>query len=174
MLVDSDFEELVGRFHKPLYQFAYSLTRTHADAEELTQQTFYVWAAKGHQLRDATKVKTWLFSTLYRAFLNTRRRQKRFPHFELGQVEHELPPVSAPAVNQLDCAEVLRALGQVDDIFQAPLSLFYLEDCPYQVIADILNVPLGTVKSRIARGLTQLHRLLTAVPRAATASREHD
>jgi len=52
--------------------------------------TFYVLAAKGHQLRDVSKVKTWLFTTLHREFLESRRHQSRFPHFELAQVDAEL------------------------------------------------------------------------------------
>ena len=64
-----NFEGIVAQFYEPLYQFAFSLTRAEADACDLTQQTFYVWATKGHQLRDQTKVKTWLFTTLHRAFL---------------------------------------------------------------------------------------------------------
>ena len=59
-----DFESVVASYYEPLYQFAFSLTRTEADACDLTQQTFYVWATKGHQLRDVSKVKTWLFTTL--------------------------------------------------------------------------------------------------------------
>jgi len=52
----------------------------------------------------------------------------------------------------------------VDAIYQAPVKLFYLEDCPYKEIARILSVPLGTVKSRIARGLDQLRKLLLGDP----------
>src|SRR5882724_9394648 len=109
-----NFESLVARFYEPLYQFAFSLTRAESDACDLTQQTFYVWATKGHQLRDETKVKSWLFTTLHREFLESRRRQTRFPHFELTQVGAELPPVSPARVNQLDAPQVLQALGQVD------------------------------------------------------------
>src|SRR5258707_14422195 len=97
-----DFDSLVSRYYGPLYQFAFSLTRTEADACDLTQQTFYIWAAKGQQLRDASKVKTWLFTTLHREFLGTRRRQTRFPHFELSQVDAELPTISPARINQLD------------------------------------------------------------------------
>jgi RNA polymerase sigma-70 factor (ECF subfamily) len=57
MSSDSDFEELVSRYYHLLYRFAYSLTRTEADASDLTQQTFYIWAAKGHQLHDRAKVR---------------------------------------------------------------------------------------------------------------------
>jgi RNA polymerase sigma-70 factor (ECF subfamily) len=126
----------------------------------LTQQTFYTWSIKGHQLREGSKVKTWLFTTLHRAFLQTRRRETRFPHYELDEVGYELPSVSPQGARRLESADVLDALAKIDDVFQAPVSLFYLEDCPYKEIAQILNVPLGTVKSRIARGIAQLQRLL--------------
>lgn len=167
MSSDSEFAQLVGQYYQPLYQFAYSLTRREADACDLTQQTFYQWAAKGHQLRDRAKVKTWLFSTLHHEFLNSRRRQIRFPHFELSQMEPELPTLSPALVSKLDADQVLQALAQVDDVFQAPVALFYLEDQPYKDIAEVLDIPLGTVKSRIARGLAQLHRILTTVSVAA-------
>src|SRR5437588_7035572 len=132
--VSLDFENLVARYYRSLYQFAFSLTQAEADACDLTQQTFYIWATKGHQLRDVSKVKTWLFTTLHREFLESRRRQTRFPHYELGQVEPELPTVSPARVNQLDSAQVLLALAQVDEIYQAPVALFYLEDYSYKEI----------------------------------------
>jgi RNA polymerase sigma-70 factor (ECF subfamily) len=156
----ADFESLVERFYAPLYQFAFSLTRAEADACDLTQQTFTIWAAKGHQLRDPSKVKAWLFTTLHREFLDSRRRQTRFPHLELDALEAELPAVAPAAISRLDAAHVLDLLAQVDEVFQAPVALFYLQDYSYLEIAEILGVPLGTVKSRLARGLGQLQLLL--------------
>ena len=155
-----DFESLVARHYEPMYQFAFSLTRDESDACDLTQQTFCIWAAKGHQLRDVSKVKTWLFTTLHREFLGSRRRQTRFPHIELDQAAAELPVVSPAAVNRLDTAQVLEALARLDEIFRAPVALFYLQDYSYNEISEILAVPLGTVKSRLARGLERLHQLL--------------
>jgi RNA polymerase sigma-70 factor (ECF subfamily) len=160
--VSLDFESLVARYYHSLYKFAYSLTQAEADACDLTQQTFYVWARKGHQLRDVSKVKTWLFTTLHREFLETRRRQTRFPHYELEQVDAELPSVSPARVNQLDSPRVVQALSQVDEVYQAPVALFYLQECSYKEIADILAVPMGTVKSRIARGISQLQKMLAS------------
>ena len=155
-----EFESLVARFYAPLYQFAFSLTRAEADACDLTQQTFTIWATKGHQLRDTSKVKTWLFTILHREFLESRRRQTRFPHFELEAAEAELPTVAPAAVSRLDTAQVLDTLARVDELFQAPVALFYLQDYSYNEIAEILAVPLGTVKSRLARGIGQLQHLL--------------
>jgi RNA polymerase sigma-70 factor, ECF subfamily len=154
------FEIIVGDYYEPLFRFALSLTRMESDARDLTQQTFYVWATKGHQLRDISRVKTWLFTTLHRAFLETRRRQIRFFHHNLEEVSDELPVLPADVTDQADRSVVLPALARVDEIYQAAVALFYLEDCSYKDIAAILEVPVGTVKSRIARGVAQLREIL--------------
>jgi RNA polymerase sigma factor (sigma-70 family) len=160
MADELEFENLVARFYAPLYQFAFSLTRTEADACDLTQQTFYIWATKGHQLRDGGKVKTWLFTTLHREFLNMRRKIVRFPHYELGEMEPELPTISPGMVNALDGAKVVELLNEVGEPYQASLTLFYMEDYSYKEISEILGVPLGTVQSRISRGMAQLQQLI--------------
>jgi RNA polymerase sigma factor (sigma-70 family) len=159
-LLPLNFENLVTLHYEGLYRFAFSLTRSEADASDLTQQTFCIWATKGNQLKDPCKVKTWLFTTLHRLFLADRRRQLRFPHYELSDVESELPATDPLDFIQLDSAQLYHALDSLDDIYQATVSLFYLEDYSYNEIARTLDVPLGTVKSRIARGLNQLHKLL--------------
>src|ERR1043165_8893852 len=63
------FTALVDEHYQTLYRFALSLTRSESDASDLTQQTFLIWANKGHQLREAAKAKFWLFRTLHRSFL---------------------------------------------------------------------------------------------------------
>lgn len=155
-----EFEDLVNRYYAALYQFALSLTQAEADAADLTQQTFYRWATRGHQLRDLSKIKTWLFTTLHREFLQRRRRNTRFPHLQLDEADTELPTLTPDTVNQVDWEVVLRALGRLEETLQAPLALFYLEECSYNEIAEILDIPLGTVKSRIFRGMSQLQQSL--------------
>ncbi len=158
-----DFQNLVDVHYGPLYRFAMSLTRTETQASDLVQETFLTWASKGHQLRDRNKVKSWLFTTLHRRFLESQRRSVRFPHYELSEVVEDLPHVDPELVTRLDAHAVVELLGQVDPQFQAAVSLFYLEDYSYNEIAEILEVPLGTVKSRIARGLAQLKALVLRV-----------
>ena len=172
MAAEQEFELLVTRYYSTLYQFAFSLARNEDDACDLTQQTFYTWARKGHQLRDRSKVKTWLFTTLYHEFLEKKRRQIRFPHYELSAAEQDLPNVAPATINELDSTTVLRSLAQLEETFQAPLALFYLEDHSYKEIADILGVPLGTVKSRISRGIGQLQQILTRDNRRSNAPKK--
>jgi len=156
------FEAIVDKHYEGLYRFAMSLTRVESDAQDLTQQTFYIWATKGHQLRDFSKVKTWLYTTLHRAFLETKRRGNKFQHCELEEVSHELP-VFSPELTHLDSSQALSALAQVDPVYQGAVALFYLEDYSYKDIAEILAVPVGTVKSRVARGIMQLRGILGSV-----------
>jgi len=154
-----DFEQLVEVFYMPLYRFALSLSREPSDAADLTQQTFLLWASKGHQLRDGSKVKTWLFTSLYREFL--RGERKRCRDLEFGSETQAADVQSLPmAANQLDGDAVVRAMLDLEEIYRAPLSLFYLQEHSYTEIAEILQIPPGTVMSRISRGKARLREQL--------------
>ena len=160
-----DFESLVDAHYSTLYRFGLSLTRSESEASDLTQQTFFIWASKGHQLRDKLKAKAWLFTTLHRQFLESRRVAKNFPTITLDVAGAELPSVSPPQLDALDSQMAVAALGLLDDNFRAPLTLFYLEDFSYLEIAEVLDIPIGTVMSRLSRGKEQLRRALEAPAR---------
>lgn len=145
----------------PLYRFGLSLTRKESDAGDLTQQTFYRWATKGHQLRDTSKVKTWLFTTLYREFLAKRRHDERFVEVDDDSKFVEPPYVSPSVITALDAAIVQKALQELDDRCRAPVTLFYMQQHSYREIAEILDIPIGTVMSRISRGKAKLRKSLT-------------
>ncbi|RME68805.1 MAG: RNA polymerase sigma factor [Verrucomicrobia bacterium] len=158
---DEVFTALVDDFYAPLYRFALSLARNSADACDLTQQTFYPWATKGHMLRDRSKVKTWLFTTLYREFLRSRKRNSRMQSLEdLSPAEQDPPDIEPEKVENLDHNLVMDVLQEVDETFRAPLTLFYLKDLSYKEIAEILDVPIGTVMSRLSRGKAHLRSAL--------------
>ncbi|MGI8957990.1 MAG: RNA polymerase sigma factor [Chthoniobacterales bacterium] len=155
-----DFEKLVEDYYQPLYRFALSLSRKETDASDLTQQTFFLWATKGHQLRDATKVKSWLFTSLYREFLGRKRQQDRLVDVEDNPEAIEAQTVPASVVEQLDGDIVQNALFALDEIYRVPLTLFYLQQISYKEIAEALQIPIGTVMSRISRGKAQLRKAL--------------
>lgn len=170
MLPELEFETLVERHYGALYRFALSLVRQQSAAADLTQQTFLVWARKGHQLRDRTKARTWLFTTLRRLFIETRRRADRHVDEPWDDLNADLPNVSPELARQVDVETLLGALSEMDEVFRAPVTLFYLEDFSYLEIAEILSVPLGTVKSRISRGIGQLQQRLADPAEAGKGS----
>jgi RNA polymerase sigma-70 factor (ECF subfamily) len=157
----SMFQRLIDSWYDPLYRFALSLSRNADDALDLTQQTFARWAEKGSTLRDSDKAKSWLFMVLYREFLDTRRLRQREV---LGEAEAALDrnPVksSNAAETKIDSGTALAALWELEEIFRVPLTLFYLENHSYKEIAEILNLPIGTVMSRISRAKEQLRQKL--------------
>ena len=155
------FTQLVDANYTSLYRFALSLAKNQADASDLTQQTFFIWATKGQALRDVTKAKSWLFTTLYREFLRGRRRDGRMTALEdLPSDEADPPAPPVDLVTALDADTVVAALREVDEVFRAPLTLFYLEELAYQEIATALEIPIGTVMSRLSRGKGQLRAVL--------------
>jgi RNA polymerase sigma-70 factor (ECF subfamily) len=156
-----DFSCLVALYYRDLYHFAFGLTRSPNDAADLTQQTFYIWGRKGYQLRDISNVKTWLFTTLRREFLEARRRHARQLADEWTNAAEEIVGVEPEMINRLDAETMLHFLARIDDAYRIPLILYYLEDMPYKEIAELLEVPIGTVQSRISRGKAVLYRLLT-------------
>ena len=146
-----DYEHAVSSFYEGLYRFAFSLAGNEDDACELTQETYARLLTKGGQVRDQSKIKSWLFTTLYRIFLGWKNRQARLPHHEISTVEHELPSVSPAMLDNLENEMVVQALLEIDERYRRPLVLFYLENHSYQEIAKLLDIPIGTVMSRLSR-----------------------
>ena len=151
-----EFEELVDAHYKPLYRFAYSLAKNPDGASDLVQQTFCIWAEKGHQLKDRSKAKTWLFTTLFREHLAISRRGQKFADGDFDEMEYQLPAHEEDGGRHIDGQRAVHLLSQLSETFRAPLTLFYLQQHSYKEIAEILEIPIGTVMSRIARGKRQL------------------
>lgn len=151
-----NFKSLVDAHYAALYRFAFTLAKNEHEAADLTQQTFAVFAEKGNTLRDPSKVKSWLFTTLYREFLRGRKRERRIDYRESEVLELEAPTVAPDLIRAMDAKQALQALQELDPLFRAPLVLYYLQDHSYKEIAEILDVPIGTVMSRLSRAKAQL------------------
>lgn len=164
----SEFAELVDAHYQALYRFGMSLTRDVDRASDLVQETFCIWAAKGGQLRDRSKAKTWLFTTLHREFLNQRRRAAKFSD---EPIDEEAAAAVADSQDeperQMDGQRALELLGSLEETYRAPLALFYLQQHSYKEIAEILDVPIGTVMSRLSRGKEMLRKRMTSEPSSA-------
>lgn len=160
MAAAPDFKQLIDAHYQGLFRFAQSLCRREGLAEDLVQQTFLQWARKGHTLRDGEKAKTWLFTTLYREWLGIARREKTHQQVEFepdlhGAISEE--PEEEPTV---DNATLQQALDQLEERYRAPLVLFYLRELSYRNIAETLDLPIGTVMSRLSRAKDSLKRIL--------------
>lgn len=154
-----DFARLVDQHYAALFRFAMSLARQQSAAEDLTQQTFLQWARKGSTLLDPSKAKTWLFTTLYREYLNQSRRTRRIEVVEFDSEIHggDVPPDEPPRIER---SALMSALEKLEPAYREPVILFYLKEISYKEIASVLSIPIGTVMSRLSRGKQMLRDLL--------------
>lgn len=159
-----------------LYGLALKLTRNAAAAEDLVQDTYLKAVRFSPTFRDGTNLKSWLFTILHNTFRNDRRGASRQPVDVDSDVVDRLPlaspdddPERQLLRSTLD-ADLQEALHALPDAYREAVWLRDVEDCSYQEIAGILDVPAGTVMSRISRGRKQLHAHLVAARRRAEAS----
>lgn len=158
-----------------LYAAALRMTRNPSDAEDLVQET-YLRAYRGFGgFREGTNLKAWLYRILTNTFINQYRAKKRRPdQVDLDDVEdfyifRRLGGLEAAdasqtaeteALESMPDDEVKQALESIPEQFRMAVILADIEGFSYKEIADILDVPIGTVMSRIHRGRRQLQKLL--------------
>ena len=159
---EADYEQAVNSFYEGLYRFAYSLAGNADDASELTQEAFARLLAKGGQLRDRSKVKGWLFTTLYRIYLGWKRRDASHPHFEITSVENELPTVMPDMMDKLEHEAVGQSLLEMEERYRVLLALYYFENHTYAEISGLLDIPIGTIMSRLSRAKEMMRKSLAA------------
>jgi RNA polymerase sigma-70 factor (ECF subfamily) len=143
-----------------LYRVALRLTRNPADADDLVQETMFKAYRAWHQYRPGTNAKGWLLTILRNAFINEYRRRARHPEpvdvdtiepFAVFSGMQEEDPEGALFDRIVD-EEVLRAIDELPEAFRETVVLSDVEGLSYQEIATVLDVPVGTVKSRLFRG----------------------
>ena len=153
-------QRLVDEHYVPLYRYAYRLSGSSADAEDLTQEAFCKAQLNFSQLRDPKRAKPWLFSILRNAYLHRVRADRQQPVVPLEAVGDlaEPPPEPLP---EIDPERLQQALNDLPECFRTPIILYYFEDFGYRDIAEQMDLPIGTVMSRLARAKAHLRgRLL--------------
>ena len=158
---ETDTTSIVNSLYSSLYQFAVGLTKSESDSLDLVQQTFLTFGQRLDQIRDFSKIKSWLFTTLRREFLLKIRRHKRHPQEQFLPEAHDLPAEDPEIWRSLDARSIREALLQVDDKYRVALELFYLSNLSYREIGDALGLPIGTVMSRLSRGKARLKSILS-------------
>lgn len=160
------FKELTYPHLDFLYNIALKYTSKTYDAEDLVQETMYTAYRKFHQLRELDKCRAWLFSILRSHFLRERRQFARRPLLDDGTgylrhvQDHGADDFAAVLDSKLDAVQVGQALLNIPEKFRAVVVLYYMEEMTYREISDFLDIPIGTVMSRLARGKKQLKKAL--------------
>jgi len=163
MTLNERVHALFDQLHVPVFRYLLRRTRDSGRAEDLTQETFGKALARLPQLREPERAKAWLFRILRNLYLHKVRDQKRHKVVPLDAVG-DLPGREADeTMPEIDPARLQQALNDLDESFRTPIILFYFEEFSYRDIAEQMDLPIGTVMSRLARAKAYLRsRLLPA------------
>jgi RNA polymerase sigma-70 factor (ECF subfamily) len=179
---DEAFSREALSYVDSLYGTALRLTRRPADAEDLVQDTYLKAFRSAGQFQRGTNLKAWLFTILHNTFRNTRRHDGRSPiDVDSEYVEqaparagHDYSPEELLTRATLD-ADLQEALDALPEAFRQAVWLRDVEELTYAEIAAVLDVPIGTVMSRISRGRRALYeRLHKGSADATDAERSSD
>jgi RNA polymerase sigma-70 factor (ECF subfamily) len=150
---------LIDAHYEALYRYAYRLTGSAADAEDLTQEAFGRAITRMGQLREPERVKAWLFRILRNLYLHKVRDDRRHRVVPLDAVG-DLPGRASDEPPDIDPAKLQQALDELEEGFRTPLILFYFEEFSYRDIAEQMELPIGRVMSRLARAKAYLRAKL--------------
>ena len=173
MANNAEFTTEAMQYAQSLYSTALRMTRNQSDAEDLVQETYLKAFRSFGSFETGTNLKAWLFRILTNTFINTYRAKQRRPQeSDLGSVEDlflykrlpSLAGLSESAEEQLldlfPAAEVREAIENLPETFLLPMLLNDVEGFSYKEVAKILDIPIGTVMSRLHRGRKTMQEAL--------------
>jgi RNA polymerase sigma factor (sigma-70 family) len=157
----ADIAHLIEPVIPALRRYARTFVRGAADADDLVQDTLERAISRWHQRRSDGETRTWLFTILHNLAVNHLRRAARrgreVPLDDAGESDVAVPSTQEDALRRDD---ILGAVGQLPDDQRSVLLLVSIEDVSYAEAAGILDIPIGTVMSRLARARARLLKLL--------------
>jgi RNA polymerase sigma-70 factor, ECF subfamily len=174
----SSFEQLFAEVFDSAYGLALRLTRNRADAEDLLQDAALLAFRGFASFEPGSNFKAWFIKILTNCFKSSYRKQQRRPVAVDLQDAPELylyrrmaqagisvtsPDPAASLLRQLDTDQVVSALERLPEEYRVVSTMYFMEDLSYQQIAEALNCPVGTVRSRLHRGRKMLQKLLWQV-----------
>ncbi len=173
MAEQANFERDAMQYAPQLYSAALRMARNPADAEDIVQETFLKAFRAYHTFKEGTNLKAWLYRILTNTYINRYRKQQRRPsEVELGDLQDFYlfrrlgeqtgaePSAEDSVLDQIVDADVKEALESLPEHFRLPVLLADVEGFSYKEIAQIIDIPIGTVMSRLHRGRKALQQKL--------------
>jgi RNA polymerase sigma-70 factor (ECF subfamily) len=165
---DDALHELYNRYHRLVFSLALTVVNQHATAEEITLDVFTrVWQKAESYQPDRAQVNTWLTSIARNHAIDVLRRQSTRAHFQTVSWADAPPDIVPTAEDPADSAHLLllqqrvrAAVAQLPPDQQEALALAYFKGHSHRQIADLLDVPLGTIKTRIRSALKKLRETI--------------
>ncbi|MBW3622085.1 MAG: sigma-70 family RNA polymerase sigma factor [Armatimonadetes bacterium] len=166
------FNELVLRYEKQVYNLAYRLTGNYDDANDVASDTFVRIYNSISKFRGDSAFSTWLYRIVTNVYLDSRKRRSAHPNLSLEeylemeegslerQVEDDTPGPHVKIEERERHERLMDAIHRLPEFQRIIILLYHIQELPYEEISEILDMPLGTVKSRLNRARRALKELL--------------
>ena len=156
------FDELIHRWHGPIWQYVQRLCDDDDAAHDIAQDIWLRVLRGIGRLRDPAKLRAWLFGIAHRTWIDTLRKKYAVAAADIDRADrHETADPMAPDELEQELVAMEEELSRLPPIEREALTLFYLRELSLQEIAQALDIPVGTVKSRLHRARRMLRRELT-------------
>lgn len=162
----SDHESLITQHIPRLRRYSRALTGDRSAADDLVQDTLERALSRFHLWRQGSDLRAWLFTIMHNIYVNQARSRARHPHEPLDEAAAEAMHSRDP--DWAGLRDIDDALSRLSGEQRAVLLLVGLEQFTYEEAAQVLDIPLGTVMSRLSRGRERLRLMLAGDPTAAT------
>jgi len=162
------FGTLVERYDRAVYHLAYRTLRDSEEARDVAQEAFFKAYRSLRTFRPGAKFSTWIFSIAYHACCDRLNRRKRYSNEELPERADPGAGPEQQAISGDEARRLRAAIAQLPEKYRSVITLYHLQGSQYDEIAQVLEIPIGTVKTHLFRAKEQLRRMLnqaaTGVP----------
>ncbi|MBV9272101.1 MAG: RNA polymerase sigma factor [Candidatus Eremiobacteraeota bacterium] len=156
------FGTLVERYDRAVYHLAFRTLRDSEEARDVAQEAFFKGYRSLRTFKPGAKFSTWIFAITYHACCDRLARKKRFSNEELPDWADPTPGPEQTAIAIDEASRLRLAIEALPEKYRTVITLYHLQGRQYEEIAEVLGLPMGTVKTHLFRAKEHLRRLLTA------------
>jgi RNA polymerase sigma-70 factor (ECF subfamily) len=155
------FGEIYQRYHRPIYNYLFRIIQDEAGADDILQEVFLAIWQGANKFKHQSSVKTWIYRIAYKQSISwLRKHPRKISQMELEEIVDKSKSPEESAITAIQNTQLKRAMADLAPKHRAVLELAFIEEMSYSEIAEILNCPIGTVKSRMSYALRNLNQVM--------------
>ncbi len=156
------FGTLVERYDRAVYHLAYRTLRDQEEARDVAQEAFFKAYRSLRTFKPGAKFSTWIFAIAYHACCDRLSRRRRYSNEELPERADSAAGPETEAIASDEAQRLRKAIAALPEKYRAVITLYHLQGRQYDEIAQVLGMPMGTVKTHLFRAKEQLRKILNA------------
>lgn len=161
---EAAFGQIYQKYHQPIYNYLLRITQDEAGADDILQEVFFAIWQGASKFKHLSSLKTWIYRIAYKQSISwLRKHQRKSNPMELDEIVDGSRTPEETAISSDQSTQLRKAMADLAPKHRAVLELAFIEEMSYSEIAEILNCPIGTVKSRMSYALRNLNHVMVKI-----------